>query len=292
MSLEKDLSAVAPILFISDGGADGQLTLTTTLNLYIKQSVIVSATGLPNLSLQVKSITNKTQLLLGHIGQSRLTNVDLSAYTVVLGANLSANQQPKNPISMEDRLLGSYIQGPSNSWRVTPVDTYGNSIDNTNPLPVAFDGTVSIGDVHILGPSPTNNELNVNNDGSINVVVTSAPVSGSSVISTYNQVGSVASGATVQIVSYTVPMNKSSILQRCPISGENIARYDLLINGVISDTLRTMFGGDLTGEFDFTSGNDSGLALNSGDIVSIQVFNNRPDIADFNGRIQVLEINS
>lgn len=292
MPSERNLSPVPPILFTSDGGTEGQVQLTTTLGIFVKQQVVLQATSLPNLNVEVKFVINNTQILVGPIGLSINNRIDVSAYTVSGSAFLFAGAQPKATLPMESRLYASYIQEPSNSWRVTPVDSFGDSFDSTNPLPVAFDGTVSIGDVHILGPSPTNNELNVNNDGSINVVITSAPISGTSVVTTYNQISSVVSGSTVEIVSYTVPMNKTSILQRCPVSGENIARYDLIINSTTQDTLRTMFGGDLTGEFDFTSGNDSGLALNSGDVVSIQVFNNRPDIADFNGRIQVLEMNS
>jgi hypothetical protein len=81
-----------------------------------------------------------------------------------------------------------------------------------------------------------------------------------------------------------------AVLQKAPFSGENVARYDLLINGTKQETARTMFGGDFTGEFNFTTGNTSGYLLNAGDVVSIQVFNNRPSTASFEARIQVLQI--
>jgi hypothetical protein len=51
-----------------------------------------------------------------------------------------------------------------------------------------------------------------------------------------------------------------------------------------------MFGGDLTGEFNFTTGNDSGYLLSAGDVVSVQVYNSRPMAATFEARIQVLQI--
>ena len=130
----------------------------------------------------------------------------------------------------------------------------------------------------------------VNADGSINVVIENTPSSTSTVVSTYNEVLLIASGATVPIVTYTVPPATQAVLQKCPFSGENVARYDLLINGVKQDTARTMFGGDFTGEFNFTTGNDSGLILNAGDVVVVQVFNNRPLVASFEARIQVLQI--
>jgi len=290
MPSERNLSAVAPIQFAANGGTEGQITLTTTLGLFVKQNVILQAPLLPPLNVQIKYVISNTQILVGAPGQNLQHRVDVSAYTLAAGSFLFAWAQPKSTLPMEERLYASYIQEPSNSWRVTPVDSFGNSIDSTNPLPVAFDGTIQIGDVHILGSAPENNTLNVNPDGSINVIVESIPSTNSTVVSTYNQVTSVAIGATVQIVSYTVPSGKQSVLQRCPVSGENVARYDLMIDSVTQDTVRTMFGGDLSQMFDFTSGNDSGLVLNAGQTVVIQVYNARPSIADFEARIQVLEI--
>ena len=170
------------------------------------------------------------------------------------------------------------------------MDPYGNGYTDSNPLPVAFDGTVSIGDVHILGPSPTNNELVVNPDGSINVIVESAPSTTSTVVNTYNEVINLAAGSTTFIVSYTVPIGTEAVFQRAAFSGENVARYDLFINSAIQDTARTMFGGDLTGEFNFETGNDNGLVLAAGSLIQVQVYNSRPTVASFEGRIQVLVI--
>lgn len=288
MGFERDLSAVPPILLTADGGTQGQVQLTTTLGLFVKQNVVLQAPSLPPLNVQIKRVLSETQILVGAEGQHIGHRIDVSAYTVAAGSFLYAGEQKKAVLDMESRLYASYIQEPSNSWRVTPVDSFGNSIDNTNPLPVAFDGTVSIGDVHILGPSPSNNELIVNPDGSINVIVESAPSTTSTVINTYNELVAVAAGATVQIVSYTVPVGMQAVFQRASFSGENIAKYDLIINGITQDTARTMFGGDLTGEFNFETGNDNGLVVAAGNIIKVQVYNNRPTIANFEARIQVL----
>jgi hypothetical protein len=290
MGFERTLSPVSPILFTANGGTEGQITLVTTLGLFVKQQVLLNATGLPQLNVQVKRVLSDTQILVGFPAFNINHRIDVSAYTVVLGANLSAVEQPKSVLPMEERIQASYIQEPSNSWRVTPVDSFGNSINSTNPLPVEFEGSISIGTVGIIGPAPSDNQLIVNADGSINVIVENVPSPNSTVISTYNEVVMIASGATVTIVSYTVPVGMQAVLQRCPVSGENVARYDLMINSITQDTLRTMFGGDLTQMFDFTSGNDSGLLLAAGDIVSIQVYNNRPTIASFEARIQVLQL--
>lgn len=145
-------------------------------------------------------------------------------------------------------------------------------------------GDVSIIDKNTLVP------LIVNPDGSINVVSDPTPSTIGSVKNTYNEILAVVSGSQEIIVSYTVPANVESVLQKVAFSGENIARYDVFINGLAQDTARTMFGSDLTGKFDFTTGDTSGLLLVTGDTVQVEVIHSRPYTADFEARIQVLEI--
>ena len=199
--------------------------------------------------------------------------------------------QPKSTVPMEARLLATYETDPLNDWRVRPIDPYGNGYTASNPFPVSVDGgSISIGEVGIVGPAPEKNQLNVNADGSINVIVESVPSSNSTIVNTYNELVAVASGLTVTIVTYTVPPATQAIFQKASFSGENIARYDLFINGAVQDTARTMFGGDLTGEFNFTTGNDSGLIVPAGQIIKVQVYNVRPTAASFEARIQVLEV--
>lgn len=133
------------------------------------------------------------------------------------------------------------------------------------------------------------NKLKVNPDGSINAVIggtggTQNPVS------TFNSVTSVASSVSTTIVTYTVPALKTANLQRLEVSGTNIAQYDVLINNVLQARRRTYFGSSLNETFDFTAEIDLGFKLNSGDIVKINVIHQRPDLGDFEGRVQVVEI--
>ena len=51
-----------------------------------------------------------------------------------------------------------------------PVDPHGNFYNDNNPLPVAFDGTVTIGDVTVVGTAPNHYPLEPNADGSLNVI--------------------------------------------------------------------------------------------------------------------------
>jgi hypothetical protein len=324
MAFERNLAAVPPQAFTANGTSLGVVTIASTCGFYIKQAVVLQSSSQGELGFQIKNILSDTQLVVGP-SNNKINSVpnysDISAFLVADGASIWAPEQGKSPIPEKDHYLDVYEPAPLSADRIIPVDCHGNFYDSANPLPVAIDGTITIGDVSIveggntvtvndngsinvtlepgtvqigsvevIGPGPTNYPLTVNADGSINVVVENAPSANTTVVNTYNEVVSLAAGATILIVTYTVPMGKESVFQRASFSGENIARYDLIINGVTQDTARTNFGGDLTGEFNFETGNDSGLVLASGDTISVQVYNVRPTSADFEARIQVLEI--
>ena len=294
MAFENKLATVPPQPFTADGTSLGVVTIASTCGFYIKQFVNLQSNTQPQIQLQIKNILSNTQLIVGpnnnSLKASPSNHTGISGYTVADGATISAPEQNNFPIPADDHYNAVYMPAPVSADREILVDCYGNPFDDNNPLPVSFDGTISIGDVHILGAAPDNNELVVNADGSINVVVESTPSPNTTIVNTYNELLSVAGGATVTIVTYTVPSAKQAVFQRASFSGENIARYDLLINGSPQDTARTMFGGDLTGEFNFETGNDSGLTLSVGDTIAVQVYNVRSTSAAFEARIQVLEI--
>jgi hypothetical protein len=310
MALERKWSAVAPQAFTADGTTFGLITVASTIGFKVKASAYLLTTSGTKLAVQIKRVNSCTQLIVGTINNAQLGQwppLDISAFTVASGASIGQEEQDKNNIPPDDHYKAIYEADPIVADRVILVDECGDFYDSNNPIPIIFDGDVNVGNVRITAcdndPLPgdkhssiriagTNcdNELVVNADGSINVNLTDTPSPGSSVVSKYNEIIALASNATATIVSYTVPPFKQSVLQRVHFSGENIGRYDLKVNGVTQDTAHTMFGADLTGEFEFSTGNDSGLLLNAGDVVLIQVNNPRPYIANYEARIQVLEI--
>lgn len=289
MAFERKWAAVPPQAFTADGNTFGFVTVADTAGFKVKQSAYLVDSSNNKLVVQIKKVLSSTKLVVGLVDQklSSWKPLNISTWTVVSGAAIGAEEQDKNNIPGDDHYKAIYEADPTVADRVVLVDQYGDIYSDTNPLPATFSGSISIGSVSIIDSG--GDELNINPDGSINVVVESAAAAGV-VVSKFNEVVAIASGATTQLVSYTVPAGKHAFLQRSAVSGENIGKYDLLINAVVQDTVRTMFGGDLTGMFDFTSGNDSGLLLNPGDIVKVQVFNPRPYIGTFNARIQVLEV--
>lgn len=294
MAFEQKLAAVSPQAFTADGTSLGVVTIASTAGFYIKQFVNLQSNSLPQIQLQIKNILSDTQLIVGpnnnSLKASPNNQTNISGYTVAESATISAPEQNNFPIPADDHYNTVFLPAPVMADRVIDVDPYGNPYGPDNPYPVEFDGTISIGKVEVIGPAPNNYPLIPNEDGSINVIVESVPSPNTTVINTYNELLSVAIGSTVTIVTYTVPFAKQTVFQRASFSGENIAKYDLLINGSPQDTARTYFGGDLTGEFNFETGNDSGLTLSTGNTIAVQVYNFRPSTADFEARIQVLEI--
>lgn len=286
MAFERQWTAVPPVALTADGSATGVIQVVDSAGFYVKMNAQLSNSLGQNLTVEIKRVINKNVILVGPPKTPITTYIDCSAFTIALFSTISAAQQNKTALSMEDRMLATYEQEPVDAWRTKSVDPYGNPYTDSNPMPVAFDGTIEIGEVSIVEGG---NTMVVNPDGSINVIVKQAPSPGSTVINTYNELPNVASGATVEIVSYTVPVGKQAVFQRASFSGENIAKYSLIINGTTQDTARTMYGGNFTGEFNFETGDESGLIVSAGQTISVQVYNFRPSAATFEGRIQVLE---
>ncbi len=289
MALEKNLNAVPPVLLTADGSAHGVCVIVSTCGFFVKQQVILQAPLLPPLTLEVKRVVNYTTLWLGHKGANMTHNVDLSAYTVAQNSFIFAEEQSKANIPQEVRDFASYMQEPSNSWRSTAVDCNGNPYGAGNPLPVTFDGTISISQVEVIGTN--GNIVEPNTDGSINVNIVSTPTAGNVVKNIYGEANSVASGVTTTVVQYTVPLIiTDAVLERISVSGENIAKFTVFWNATQIDTRRTFLGSSLSEYFEFTTGSSEGFALMPGDTIVVKVLHTRPYVGDFEGRIQVLEI--
>jgi hypothetical protein len=139
----------------------------------------------------------------------------------------------------------------------------------------------------------SNKILKTNSAGQLEVVVTSESTGlTKNTVSQFNEISSIVSGSEITITTYTVPASKTSYLVRVTGGGENIARYRAFLNGAPIARQYTYFGGELNTEIDFQidDGEAPGLKLVSGDTISVKVLHDRPSAADFNARIQVLEI--
>jgi hypothetical protein len=292
MAFEKNWAAVSPQAFTADGNIFGQITLANTAGFRVKQSAYLKNTAGATLPVQVKRVLSSTTLVVGLIDNNIASwkPLDISTWTVASGAVIGAESQDKkaNP-SPDDHYRAVYEADPVVADRVIFVDQYGNFYDANNPLPIAFDGTISIGDVVIHGTN--GNTIEPNADGSINVNIINTPVAGNTVVNRYAEANAVVSGATTTVVQYTLPLIKTSgVLQRISVSGENIAKWTVFINAAQIDTRRTFYGSSLSEYFEFITGGSDGVVLAPGDQVTVKVLHNSPYVGDFEGRIQVLEI--
>lgn len=103
-------------------------------------------------------------------------------------------------------------------------------------------------------------------------------------VNDFNEVTAVASGVLTTINIYTVPALTSAKIQRIAVSGTNIAKYEVLVNGSLIDRMYTYFSGGLSALFELEDTN-----LVAGDVILVRVLHDRPDVGDFNARIQAEE---
>lgn len=180
------------------------------------------------------------------------------------------------------QVLKASFDDDTQSLRTTVVNIVENPDGVTEVSINDADDSIKIGDGN-------QHYASVNNDGSFNVSIVNGSQTTFTPKNVFNEILSVASGITTILVTYTVPSLTKAIFQIVDVSGENIAQYDAYVNSDKVDTKRTYFGGGLNANFSFIAGENEGLMLIAGDEVIVQVTHNRPDLANFNGRIQVLE---
>lgn len=292
MAIERKWDAVLPRSFTANGTAQGVITLNDTAGFKTKQLAYLKNNTIPNpLPVQVMKVLSPTKLIVGAINAklSGWMPLDVSAWTVADGSVMGAEEQDKTANPPDgDHYKAIYESDPIVADRVVFVDKYGNFYDNNNPMPIIFDGTVAVGNVTIQDDD--GDELEINPDGSINVNVISA-LTNNKIKNTYGEASAVPPSVETTIVTYMVPMLLSNaLLQRVSVSGTNVGRYRVFLNGVVIDTRRTYYGGNFSEYFEFAMGSADGTVLQPGDVVTVKILHDRVYVGDFQGRIQALEI--
>ena len=170
MATERQWDPVGPILLTANGSTNGVLQITDTAGFFFGMQCAIKNNTSLQITVYVKMVVDSTTMYVGTTRGGLDHNVDLSAFTTATFSAIEAGAQNKSTVPMEGRLLATYMTDPINAWRTQTVDSYGKPYTNSNPLPVSFEGGVSIANVGIIGPSPDNYRLNVNPDGSLNEV--------------------------------------------------------------------------------------------------------------------------
>jgi len=133
-------------------------------------------------------------------------------------------------------------------------------------------------------------ELEINPDGSINVNIVNTLVTPEVVKPIFNKITNLVDSIRTSVVSHTAAIGKETYLQFISVSGNNIADYELEINGSVIDERNTYFGGPLSEQFDFASYSESGMLITPGEKIEVFVTHYRTEVGDFTSRIQILEI--
>lgn len=111
-----------------------------------------------------------------------------------------------------------------------------------------------------------------------------------STINKFNSINSVVANNETTIVSHTAIAGKQTFLQKISASGQNIAEYTIKKNSVPIERKRSYFGGSLNIEIDFEGILNKGELLVPGDIIEVTVLHLRPETANFDARLQLIEI--
>lgn len=192
-----------------------------------------------------------------------------------------------------------------------PVNPNRGNLDSTQILQRAFDeltdklrvdGSFTIdsitGDVTVDIDAATGDNIAIaNEDGSVKATITSIGANNGldvnlinasdifntplPISNTYNEITSLASSSLTTIVSKTATGISRLILSE--VSGSNIAEYTVELNSIVIAKARTYFGSSLNHNFDFKDG----IELVATDVVRIRVIHFRPELGDFNGRIEI-----
>lgn len=166
----------------------------------------------------------------------------------------------------------------------------------------------------------SDNQLKVNNDGSINVNsggggssnVNIHDSTGGNLTSTggalnvnvvnssaaytpayaYNEITNVAVGIETTITTYTVTSVNGAYLQLIGSSGQNIGEIRIYKNNIIIDKNYLYYTG-FNVNFDYRASvsGTPGVSLDTGDIIYVKGLNNSVGTCNFNAKIQVLEVN-
>lgn len=153
-----------------------------------------------------------------------------------------------------------------------------------------------------LDGANTLRQLKVNSDGSLNVlanIVTGFVNFVEEYVNEFAEALAVPTATPTDIIEYTVPTSlpaKTFRLYRIIVGGENIATYNVYLNGVLKSRYRSAHGGPLTYEFNYCNGDPEsfdgrGPKLLAGETVRIEVTHNRPTAGAFEATVQGLLVN-
>lgn len=118
---------------------DGYIIVSSTKGLHPKQEISLTLPGLPVLNCEIKRIFSPTQITVGESKQSIRGQFDQAKLSPYIGGTLTSFEQPRNAMGMEPAIRAVYAEEPTVALRSHLVDYWGNSYDETNPIPIKIE---------------------------------------------------------------------------------------------------------------------------------------------------------
>lgn len=101
----------------------------------------------------------------------------------------------------------------------------------------------------------------------------------------WNEVTAVAASIETTVVTYIVPLGKTTKIQIIEIDGDNIALYRVKLDSITIAQKHMWWIPGLNGQFNF----GGGLELAAGQTIEVTVIHERPYVGSFNSRVQGIE---
>lgn len=264
MALERKLLEIPPQLFTSDGTSRGKLVIADPCLFRVKQDVIIESSTQSLIESIVQEVLEDGTIIVGprDAGDRRYhqkAKTDLSAYLVADGATIRAERQGLKGMDIKEIAQEGFERGPISAFRNINVDKCGHVNDEQHPVWVQLtDGSINIGTVNAELEVQLSHQDNipdvgdiadsvqvgdgveiieVNPDGSINVVVLTAPVANNP-IHVQNTHNIDQDTSFEEIFSFTSTDNATIILQ-VECTGGTFAHYRLKVNGTIKREQRS-----------------------------------------------------
>ena len=137
------------IIIMGISVVDSKITVSTTAGLHTKMQASLSAPGQPVLDVEIKRVVSDTQFYVGSSDTGILDYYKQAALAPYIGGTFSAWEQNRNPMGAEIVLRAVYDEEPAVALRTIMVDEFGQHLNAANPLPITFDGSISVGTVAV-----------------------------------------------------------------------------------------------------------------------------------------------
>lgn len=147
MALEKRWSKVDPIPTTSDGTVEGEITLSSIENLFVKQEVVLKPLGSSSgAAFQIKRIEHPNKVYLGGLKANITDRSDLTAF--LAGSTLQAQEQPRPNIGPDDIVKAVYSEEPITALKTVTVGSAGERVDfnqlNQNLINAVLEGSYEV----------------------------------------------------------------------------------------------------------------------------------------------------